>query len=120
MPPDSGGKVYRLAANPVEDSHYDSVYTPDKSNRMTEDVKWNGKWEFAFSTSGKKGPYSLAGRIWTAWFKIPFSDFGAKAPAAGEAWGFNAARKKVDQGQYMLWSDAPGVTDTNTLGKLVF
>jgi hypothetical protein len=118
VPPTSGGKVYRIAVNPIEGSRYDAVCTPDKRNRMTEDVKWNGKWEFAFKTSGVRGPYSLSGRIWTAWLKIPFSDFASKAPAAGEAWGFNAARNRI--GQYMLWSDAQGVTDTKGLGELVF
>ena len=113
MPPDSGGKVYRLATNPVEGSRYDSVFTPDKSNRMTEDVKWNGKWEFAFSPSKS----TLIG-ICTEWYKIPFSDFGGKAPEAGETWGFNAARNRI--GQYMLWSDAPNVTDTKALGELIF
>ena len=113
MPPDSGGKVYRLATNPVEGSRYDSVFTPDKSNRMTEDVKWNGKWEFAFSPSKS----TLIG-ICTEWYKIPFSDFGGKAPEAGETWGFNAARDR--SGQYMLWSDGPIVTDPKALGKLIF
>ena len=114
MPPDSGGKVYRLAANPLEGSRYDSVFTPDKNSRMTEDVKWNGKWEFAVSISGTKGPYTLGARIWTAWFRVPFSDFGGKAPAAGEVWHFNAARNRY------LWSDGPSVTDSKTLGELVF
>ena len=113
LPPDSGGKVYRLAAPPAEGSRYDSVFTPDKNNRMTEDVKWNGKWEFAFSPS--KSPLI---RICTAWFRIPFSDFGNKVPTAGETWGFNAARNRI--GQYMLWSDAPNVTDTKALGELIF
>jgi len=120
MPPDAGGKLYRFAANPVEGSRYDSVFTPGGKNQMTEDVKWNGKWEFAFKASGVKGQYSLPGRIWTAWFKIPFSDLSEKPPAPGEAWGFNAARNKVEQGRYMLWNDAPSVTDTNALGRLVF
>ena len=111
MPPDSGGKVYRLAANPLEGSRYDSVFTPDKNNRMIEDVKWNGHWEFTVRKEKQA-------RIWTAWFRIPFSDFGGKPPAAGETWGFNAARNR--SGQYMLWSDAPNVTDINALGKLVF
>ena len=118
MPPDAGGKVYRLAVNPVAGSHYDSVFTPDQRNRMIEDVKWDGKWEFAFKTSGEKGPWSLPGRVWTAWFRIPFSDFGAKMPADGEMWRFNVARKRTSQ--YMLWSDAPGVTDTKALGELIF
>jgi hypothetical protein len=116
MPPD--GKIYRLAANPVEGSRYDSAFAPNEKKRMTEDIKWNGKWEFAFKVSGKKGPYSLPGRIWTAWFKIPYSEFGEKAPAAGETWGFNAARNRI--GQYMLWSDAPSVADTNGLGQITF
>ncbi|MFC1454078.1 DUF4838 domain-containing protein [Verrucomicrobiota bacterium] len=117
MPPDSGGKVYRIAVNPIEGSRYDSVIPPGKKNRMIEDVKWNGKWDYAFKTNIEKSRWNQAGRIWTAWFKIPFSDFGAKAPAAGEVWGFNAARKRVG---YMLWSDAPCVTDTNALGRLTF
>ena len=55
MPPDSGGKVYRIAANPVEGSRYDSVFSPGEKNRMAEDVKWNGKWEFTSRTSGERG-----------------------------------------------------------------
>ena len=114
LPPDSGGKVYRLAANPLEGSRYDSVFTPDKNNRMIEDVKWNGKWEVTIRTTGIKGPWNLGERIWTAWFRIPFTDFGGRAPAAGEVWRFNAARNRY------LWSDGPGVTDSKTLGELVF
>jgi hypothetical protein len=85
---------------------------------MTEDVSWNGKWKFAFKTNMPKSVWNQPARVWTACFKIPFSDFQAKAPAAGEAWGFNAARNRI--GQYMLWSDGKGVTDTEALGKLVF
>ena len=85
---------------------------------MAEDVKWNGKWEFVVRTSLEKGPWSLPGRVWTAWFRIPFSDFGTKTPAAGESWGFNAARNRI--GQYMLWSGAQGVTDTKAFGALIF
>lgn len=118
MPPGSDGKVYRLAASPVADSHYDSVFAPGKGNRMAEDVKWNGKWEFAFRTNMEKGLWNQPERIWTAWFRIPFSDFGAKAPAAGEVWGFNAARNRI--GRYMLWSDAHDVTDVKAFGELIF
>ncbi|OGV69433.1 MAG: hypothetical protein A2283_16435 [Lentisphaerae bacterium RIFOXYA12_FULL_48_11] len=118
MPPDAGGKIYRIAANPVEDSRYDSVFTPDKRNRLTEDVKWNGQWEFHFKTNVEKGPWTQPSRTWTAWFRIPFSDFGFKVPATGETWRFNAARNRV--GRYMLWHDAQGVTDTKALGELVF
>jgi len=118
MPPDSGGKIYRMAANPVEGSRYDSVFTPDKRNRLTEDVKWNGRWEFSFSTKMEKGQWTQPSRIWTAWFRIPFSDFGNRTPVTGEAWGFNAARNRI--GRYMLWSDAQGVTDTKALGEIIF
>jgi len=118
MPPNSGGKVYRLAANPVEGSHYDSVFTPGRNNQMAEDVKWNGNWEFTFKTNMEKGVWNQPERVWTAWFKIPLSDFQAGLPAAGEVWRFNAVRNRI--GQYMLWSDAKGVTDTKGLGELVF
>jgi len=118
MPPDPAGKVYRLAANPVEGSHYDSVFTSDKKNRMTEDVKWNGTWKFAFKINMEKGRWNQPARIWTAWFSIPFSDFGTKIPVAGEVWHLNAARNRI--GQYMLWSDGQGVTDTKAFGELVF
>ena len=117
-PPNSDGKVYRIAANPVARSRYDAAFTPDSRNRMTEDTGWDGDWEFAFKTNTEKGRWNLASRIWTAWFKIPFSCFGAKAPAAQEVWGFNAARKRG--GQYMLWRDARVVTDAKSLGKLAF
>lgn len=118
MPPGSGGKVYRLAANPVQGSRYDSVCTPDRRNRMAEDVKWNGKWEYAFTTNMKKGVWNQAERVWTAWFRIPFADLGSQPPATGEAWKFNAARNRI--GRYMLWSDAKSVTDISGLGELVF
>jgi hypothetical protein len=55
---------------------------------------------------------------WTAWFRIPFSDFGSKTPAPGETWRFNAARNRI--GQYVLWSDAAHGTDPSALGELVF
>ncbi len=116
--PPNSGKVYRLAVNPVEDSRYDSVCTPDKRGRLSEDVKWNGKWQFAFKTNMPKGVWNLPARVWTAWFKIPFSDFGAKPPAAGETWGFNAGRNRI--GQSMLWSDGKAATDPKALGELVF
>lgn len=117
-PPDAGGKVYRLAANPVAGSRYDSVCTPGRRDQTAEDAKWNGRWEYAFKTSGEKGPYSLPARVWTAWFKIPFSDFQNRAPAAGEVWGFNAARNRI--GQYLLWSGAKAATDPDAIGQLVF
>jgi hypothetical protein len=117
-PPTAGDRVYRLAVNPVEGSRYDSVCSPGKRDQMSEDMKWNGKWECAVTTSGKKGPYSLAGRVWTARFKIPFSDLQAKPPAVGETWGFNVGRNR--NGQSMLWSDGRSATDPKALGKLVF
>lgn len=118
MPPGSGGKVYRLAVNPVEGSHYDSVCTPDKRGRLSEDVKWNGTWESALKTSGEKGPWSLPGRVWTAWLKIPLSDFGGKASVAGDVWGFNAGRNR--DGRYMIWSDGKGIMDIEAMGQLLF
>lgn len=117
-PPGSGSKVYRLAANPVEGSRYDSVFAPGKRNLMTEDVSWNGKWEFGCATTLEKGVYNLPERVWTAWFKIPFSDFQSTPPAPGEVWGFNAARNRTNQ--YMLWNEATSVTDAESLGKLEF
>jgi len=44
--------------------------------------------------------------------------FGVKAPAPRERWGFNAARNRI--GQYMLWRDARGMSDTKALGELIF
>ena len=118
MPPDAGGKIYRLAVNPVAGSRYDAVLAPGKRNRLTEDAKWNGHWESSTKISLEKGPYNLPDRIWTAWFKLPLSDFRATAPATGETWGFNAGRGR--NGQYLSWSDARSVTDSEALGKLVF
>jgi len=66
----------------------------------------NVKW------SNREGPNTLEARIWTAWFKIPFSDFGAKVLAPGEVWRFNAARNMI--GQDMPWSDTPNVTDNKS------
>jgi hypothetical protein len=118
MPPNSAGNIYKLAANPVEGSHYDSVFAPGQRDRLVEDVKWNGKWEFSFKVTLEKGPYTLPSRVWTGWFKIPFADFSAKPPAAGEVWGFNAARNR--NGQHLFWSDGRGVTDAAVLGRLMF
>jgi len=115
-PPDAGGKVYRIAANPVEGSRYDAIYAPGKRD-LVEDKTWNGTWEFRFNVTGKKGPYSLPDRIWTAWFKIPFTDLGA-SPKPGESWGFNAARGR--NGQALLWLDAPYGAATKALGKVEF
>ena len=50
-PPSSGGKVYRLVVNPVEGSRYDSLGSFDRRGRMSEDVKWNGRWQFAIQTN---------------------------------------------------------------------
>ena len=113
-PPGGGAKVYRLAANPVEGSRYDSVLAPGKP----EDAQWNGRWEYGCRTSGIKGRYSLPGRTCTAWFKIPFADFQAKAPAARDVWGFNARRNRGARS--LVWSDAKGATDPEALGKLAF
>lgn len=115
-PPNAGGKVYRIAANPVEGSRYDAFYTPGKRD-LVEDKKWNGTWQYRFAVSGKKGPYSLPDRIWTAWFKIRFTDLGT-APKSGETWGFNAARGR--NGQSLIWLDAPYGAATKALGKVMF
>jgi hypothetical protein len=115
-PPSDGGKVYRIAANPVEGSRYDAVYAPGKRD-LVEDKTWNGTWQYRFSVTGKKGPYSLPDRTWTAWFKIPFTDLGG-APKPGETWGFNAARGR--NGQTLIWLDAPYGAATKGLGKLEF
>ena len=66
----------------------------------------------------EKGRWNLAERVWTAWFKMPFSCFGAKSPEAEDVWRFNAARNRT--GQYLLWRDAPAVTDAKSLGELAF
>ncbi len=115
-PPSAGGKVYRIAANPVEGSRYDAVYAPGKRD-LVEDKTWNGTWQYRFAVSGKKGPYSLPDRIWTAWFKIPFTALGG-APKPGETWGFNAARGR--NGQSVIWLDAPYGAAVKALGKVVF
>lgn len=121
--PAADGKLYRLAANPTSGTRYDALISPDEKKESVEDVAWSGRWEFAFRTTGKKSRYSLSGRIWTAWFKIPFSDLGGEVPAAGETWGFNAERVRINPGispQHILWRNAPTLTDPQALGALVF
>ncbi|MBT3377523.1 MAG: DUF4838 domain-containing protein [Lentisphaerae bacterium] len=117
-PPDSGGNVYRIATNPIDDSRFDSIIKPGPKNRTTEDKAWNGTWEFAYRINTEKGRWNQAGRIWTAWFRIPFADFGVKTPAEGRSWGFNVGRDR--RPQYMIWKDGRNATDPNALGKLVF
>ena len=92
-PPNAGGKVYRIAANPVEGSRYDGVYTPGKRD-LVEDKTWNGTWQFRFSVTGQKGPYSLPDRSWTAWFKIPFTDLGG-TPKPGEVWDQDEDARRI-------------------------
>lgn len=115
-PPNAGGKVYRIAANPVEGSRYDAVYTPGK-RELIEDKTWNGAWQSHHGITGKKGPYTLPDRTWIAWFKIPFTDFSTP-PKPGETWGFNAGRGR--NGQNLLWLDAPYGAATKAQGKLTF
>lgn len=115
-PPNSGGKVFRIAANPVAGSRYDAVFKPDRRS-LVEDKTWNGRWQANFQVDGKKDPYSLPDRTWTLWLKIPFSELGA-SPKTGEVWGFNAGRGR--NGQKFLWHNAPYGTITNSLGKLQF
>lgn len=117
-PPSSGGKVYRLVVNPVEGSRYDSLCSFDGRGHMSEDVKWGGRWQFALRTNMPKGPWNRAERVWTAWFKIPFSDLSGQTPAPGEVWGFNVGRGRANQS--MLWSDGPSTTDPKALGQLHF
>ncbi|NLG35402.1 MAG: hypothetical protein GX548_08625, partial [Lentisphaerae bacterium] len=118
QPPGAAGKVFRLAANPAQDSCYDAVLTPAARNRTSEDKAWNGDWSFAFKLNIEKGRWNQSGRIYTAWFKIPFADLGATPPAAGEVWGFNVLRDRA--GQRMLWNDGPGAADPASLGQLAF
>lgn len=113
-PPDADGKVYRLTASPIAGARYDAVL----SAGGVEDKSWNGTWEFEYTVNEPQGQWNLPRRVWTAWFKIPFSEFGGKAPAAGDVWRFNAARNRVDE--YLLWKSAPKATDSNELGELMF
>lgn len=115
-PPNAGGKVFRIAANPVAGSRYDAVYKPDGRN-LVEDKTWNGSWQANFTVDGKKDRFSLPDRTWTLWLKIPFADLGA-SPGKGEAWGFNAGRGR--NGQQLLWHNAPYGAITRALGKLQF
>ena len=117
-PPNSGGKVYRIAANPAAGCRFDSLIEPGRANRKTEDKGWNGTWEYAARTTLKKARWNLAGRAWTVWFRIPFASFGSKAPTVGERWGFNIGRDR--RVPYMIWQDGRSAADPKALGKLVF
>ena len=111
--PKVNGPIYRLAANPTPGARYDAAWKPDAQNRLTEDPAWNCRWQFDFGATGN---------TWTAWFKVPLAELGGAAPAAGETWGFNAARHRMTPGgnRYTLWRNGPSVTDTNALGSLAF
>jgi len=117
-PPNADGKVYRIAANPAKGCRFDSVVTPGRGSRITEDKSWNGTWEFACKTTLKKARWNLSGRIWTAWFRIPFSDFGTKAPSAGEKWGFNVGRDR--RAPYMIWKNGRSAAAPDDLGEIGF
>ncbi len=111
------GPVYRLAANPTTGMRYDAKWSGEKPDGMQEDREWNGNWEFAYQVPDTKESE------WTAWFRIPFAELGAAAPATGETWGFNVNRVRKNPGmapQSILWRNAPSVTDPQTLGTLVF
>lgn len=118
----SGSKtIYRLAGNPAAGVRYDANYAVGGRGQLTvENENWNGQWGFEAQVTGKKGQ-NLGERTWTALFRIPFAELDAKTPAHGETWEFNVARKRVrpDGDQYMIWSNAPTVTEPKTLGKLV-
>ena len=111
--PLTNGPIYRLAANPTAGARYDAAWKPDAQNRLTGDTAWSCRWQFDFGATGK---------TWTAWFKVPLAELGGAAPAAGETWGFNAARHSLkDSGnRYLLWREAPSVTDQQALGQLAF
>ena len=111
--PKVNGPIYRLAANPTAGARYDAAWKPDAQNRLTGDTAWSCPWQFDFGATGN---------TWTAWFKVPLAELGGAAPAAGETWGFNAARHRMTPGgnRYTLWRNGSSVTDTNALGKLAF
>jgi hypothetical protein len=115
--------------NPRPDTRAERSETASQTNskkteanqkpNLSEDPTWNGHWEYHTSTTLEKGVYNQPDRIWTAWFKIPFSDFPEKsAPAPGQTWSFNAARIRL--GQHLLWSDGASTTDPDSLGTLEF
>ena len=117
-PANADGRVYRIAANPAKGCRFDSVVTPSRGNRTTEDKSWNGTWEFACKTTLKKARWNLNGRVWTAWFRIPFSDFGIKTPDADEKWGFNVGRER--RAPYMIWKNGRNAAAPKDLGEIVF
>ena len=118
LAPNADGKVYRIAANPAKGRRFDSIIIPGRRDRTPEDKSWNGTWEFACKTTLKKARWNLNGRVWTAWFRIPFSDFGIKAPEAGEKWGFNIGRDR--RSPYMIWKNGRSATAPKGLGEIVF
>lgn len=98
-----------------------AIYPTDDAKKQqakdVEDKTWSGTWQYRFAVTGKKGPYSLPDRTWTAWFKIPFADLGT-TPKPGDSWDFNAARGR--NGQNLLWLDATYGSPRKALGKVVF
>ena len=84
---------------------------------MAEDKSWNGQWEFAYNVSLHKGRWNQSGRVWTAWFRIPYSDLDAGPAVEGQRWGFNVGRYRGRQ--YMIWKDGRSATDPAALGSLI-
>jgi hypothetical protein len=118
-PPNAGGKVYRIAANPVEGSRYDALYTPGRRDRV-EDKSWNGTWQYRFAVDGKKGPYSRPDRTSTAWFKIAFTDLGPAQPRRdmGLQRRPRTQRAESDLARRAVWSSDEGVGQGAVLRNL--
>ena len=120
--PLKGDTIYQLAINPATESRFDARIPLGANGEPKVDESWSGKWQFENHTTLQKGPYTLPARVWTSYFKIPFSDFGVKAPASGEAWGFNLERVRVkESGNHdLIWSNGKSVTHPETQGTLLF
>jgi hypothetical protein len=99
-----GTQYYHLLCDPagtIEDL---------RSTRTGRTHEWDGEFALRTYLNWKAG--------WVAEFRIPFGTVG-RAPAEGEVWGFNLARKDIS-GEWSNWGTLKEWLDPANFGELEF